>query len=98
MPSHIPYEVIRNACLHTIQTIHPSSTVDDVVIQKTLIEREEQVDKLDKIWPLLSKYMHVNCCGMKSFDVLFATFVSNSAVQKNESMENNPFYNCIYYI
>ena len=45
MPSHILYEVIRNACLHTIQTIHPSSTVDDVVIQKTLIEREDHMAK-----------------------------------------------------
>ena len=45
LPSHIPYEVIRNACLYTIQTIHPNSTVDDVVIQKTLLEREDRMAK-----------------------------------------------------
>ena len=45
LPSHIPYEVIRNVCLRTIQSIHPKSTVDDVVIQKTLIEREERMSK-----------------------------------------------------
>ena len=45
LPSHIPYEVIRNGCLHTIQTIHPNRNIDEVVIQKTLIEREELMAK-----------------------------------------------------
>ena len=45
LPSHIPYEVIRNVCLRTIQTLYPNSTVDDIVIQKTLIEREDRMAK-----------------------------------------------------
>jgi len=60
LPSKIPYEVIRNSCLHTLQQMYPSREIDDIVIEKTLIEREMLM--ADNIIDALKNYPNQSIC------------------------------------
>lgn len=40
LPSKIPYESIQKCCLHMLNSKFPNQNIDEIVIQKTLIQRE----------------------------------------------------------
>lgn len=43
LPSNIPYSFIQKCTINTIQQVFPHDLIDNIVIQKTLIEREKHM-------------------------------------------------------
>jgi len=62
LPSNIPYESIRKCCLYMLHKKFPDQNVDDIVIQKTLLEREKHMAEniIDVVRH--NKNIHIHIC------------------------------------
>ena len=45
LPAQVPYAFIQDTCFHVLNTLFPECSLDKLVVQKTLIEREEHMSK-----------------------------------------------------
>ena len=64
LPSNIPYESIQKCCLYMLHKKFPDQNVDDIVIQKTLLEREKHMAEniIDVVRRNKNAHIHV-CIG-----------------------------------